>query len=507
MEELRRRLGEIADLERAAMLLTWDQEVGMPRAGAPARAEQRATLSRLAHELFCADAIGELLANAEPRDELERDVVRVSQRDYDRARRVPGELVAELSRGAAEGHGAWSEARAGAGFAHFAPALERNLDLARQLSACFDAGEHVYDALVEDYEPGMRTAQVRAVLGALRDGLVPLVAAAGEVDDRVLREGPSAQAGQRALVGTVLRAVGVDAESWRLDDAEHPFQATMAITDVRLTTRFDQDGIEGMFGALHEFGHGLYERQVDPALARTPLATGASSAWHESQSRLWENMVGRSAPFWRWCLPHAAAALPERFGSVERQEVARAAAAVRPTLIRVSADEVTYGLHIALRFELELALLDGTLAVADLPGAWNEKVREYLGIEVPDDAARRAAGRALGRGAVRLLPDLRAGQRDRRAGVGAHRARAAVARRRDRRGRVRRAARVAGGEHPPPRPPPHARGARAGGVRHAAGPRALPRLPRAPRAGISGADALSKQPCLRDRPGAATLGR
>ena len=385
MDELRRRLGEIADLERAAMLLTWDQEVGMPRAGAPARAEQRATLSRLAHELFCADAIGELLEHAEPRDDLERDIVRVSQRDFDRARRVPGELVAELSRGAAEGHGAWSEARAGAGFAHFAPALERNLDLARQLSACFDAGEHVYDALVEDYEPGMRTAQVRAVLGALRDGLVPLVAAAGEVDDRVLREGMSAEAGQRALVGTVLRAVGVDEDSWRLDDAEHPFQATMAINDVRLTTRFDQDGVEGLFGALHEFGHGLYERQVDPALARTPLATGASSAWHESQSRLWENMVGRSAPFWRWCQPHAAAALPERFGDVSWAEVARAAAAVRPTLIRVSADEVTYGLHIALRFELELALLDGTLAVADLPGAWNEKVREYLGVEVPDD--------------------------------------------------------------------------------------------------------------------------
>lgn len=385
MDELRQRLGEIADLERAAMLLTWDQEVSMPPGGAGARAEQRATLSRLAHERFTDGRVGELLEAAEPRDELEEDIVRVTRRDHDRARRVPGELVAALSHGAAAGHGAWSEARAGAGFAHFAPALESNLGLARELAACFEPGEHLYDALLEEYEPGMRTSQVRAVLAELRDGLVPLVAAAGETDDTVLRSGATDDAGQRDLVRTVLRTVGADPEFWRLDDAEHPFQATMAITDVRLTTRFDHEGVEGLFGALHEFGHGLYERQVDPVLARTPLATGASSAWHESQSRMWENMVGRSAAFWRWCLPHAARALPDRFAGLRWQEVASAAAAVRPTLIRVSADEVTYGLHIALRFELELALLDGSLAVADLPAAWNEKTREYLGLDVPDE--------------------------------------------------------------------------------------------------------------------------
>ncbi|MGZ4277416.1 MAG: carboxypeptidase M32 [Solirubrobacteraceae bacterium] len=385
IDELRERLGEVSDLERAAMLLAWDQEVNMPAAGAQARAEQRATISRVAHERFCDDHVGALLEAAEPRDELESDLVAVTRRDYERARRVPTDLVADLSRAAADGHGAWSRARAGAGFEHFAPALQRNIELARRLSACFEPGEHLYDALLEEYEPGMRTAEVRAMLAQLRDGLRPLVDAAADVDDRVLREGPSDEAGQRRLVATVLEAVGVDGDAWRLDIAEHPFQATLAISDIRLTTRFDQDGIEGLFGALHEFGHGLYERQVDPALARTPLATGASSAWHESQSRLWENMVGRSPAFWQWCLPHAAQALPARFGAATWQQVAHAAAAIRPSLVRISADEVTYGLHIALRFELELALLEGTLAVADLPAAWNEKVRAYLGVDVPDD--------------------------------------------------------------------------------------------------------------------------
>jgi carboxypeptidase Taq len=168
--------------------------------------------------------------------------------------------------------------------------------------------------------------------------------------------------------------------------AAHPFQATIAPGDVRLTTRYDECDLDSLYSALHEFGHGLYEHQVDPALARTPVAGGASSAWHESQSRLWENMVGRSPGFWRWCFPHAQRALPERLSGRTWQEVQRAVNAVRPSLIRVSADEVTYGLHIVLRVELELALVEGDLAVADLPAAWNERTRAYLGIDVPDDA-------------------------------------------------------------------------------------------------------------------------
>jgi carboxypeptidase Taq len=389
MDELLERLAEVADLERAGALLAWDQEVFMPPAGAEGRGELRATVGRLAHERFTDERVGELLESAKPRDEIEADNVRVARRDFDKARRVPGELVAEIARASSAARVTWLDARQRSDFAAFAPSLERNLELRRRYSACFPEAENLYDPLLDDYEPGLSTAELTEALGRLRDGLVPLLAAAPEVDDSLLRGGgPAAfpEAGQRALVRTVLQAVGVDDEAWRLDEAAHPFQVTMAVGDVRLTTRYDEGDLDSLYSSLHEFGHGLYERQVDPALARTPLAGGASSAWHESQSRLWENMVGRSPGFWRWCFPHAQAALPERLAGATWQEVQRAANAVRGSLIRVSADEVTYGLHIVLRFELELALLEGDLAVADLPAAWNERTHAYLGLDVPDDA-------------------------------------------------------------------------------------------------------------------------
>jgi carboxypeptidase Taq len=328
--------------------------------------------------------VGELLEAAEPADDLQRDVVRVARRDFDKSRRVPGELVAEMARAAAAARTAWLEARERNEFIAFAPALERNLELRRELSACFPEAEHPYDPLLDDYEPGMRTVDARAALQTLRDGLVALVASAPEVDASLI-VGGFPEDRQRALVQTVLRAVGVDDEAWRLDVAVHPFAAAVTPDDVRLTTRYHDDDLESLFSSLHEFGHGLYEHQVDRALARTPLAGGASSAWHESQSRLWENMVGRSAGFWRWCFPHLQAAFPERFRDHAWQDVHRAVNGVRKTLIRVSADEVTYGLHIVLRFELELALIEGELAVADLPAAWNERVRSYLGLDAPDD--------------------------------------------------------------------------------------------------------------------------
>ena len=384
MDELLERLAEIADLDRVGMLLAWDQEVCMPPGGGEPRGELRATVGRLAHERFTDEHVGELLEAAAPRDELEADIVRVARRDFDKARRVPGELVAEMARAGVAARGIWLQAREADDFAPFAPALQRNIELRRRYSACFSEAEHPYDPLLDDYEPGMRTAELREALERLRDGLVPLVAAAPEVDASLLRTGPFPEAGQRALLTTVLRAFGVDREQWRLDEAAHPFEATIAASDVRLTTRYDEGDLDSLYSSMHEFGHGLYEHQVDPALERTPLGGGASSAWHESQSRLWENMVGRSPGFWRWCFPHAQAALPERFAGATWQEVQQAANAVRPSLIRVSADEVTYGLHIVLRFELELALIEGDLAVADLPAAWNERTRAYLGLEVPD---------------------------------------------------------------------------------------------------------------------------
>jgi carboxypeptidase Taq len=386
MDELRARLAEVADLERTSALLAWDQEVCMPRQGSPGRAELRATIGRLAHERFVDDRIGELLDGAQPRDELEADLVRIARRDYDKARRVPVDLVAEMTRVAAAAHTAWIQAHADSDFGAFAPHLERNVELRRRYSACFPEADHPYDPLLDDFEPGMTTADVRATFQRLRDGLVALVARAPRVDGSLVHAA-FPEDGQRRLTATVLRAVGArEEDGWRLDIAVHPFATALAPGDVRLTTRYEDTGIDSLFSSLHEFGHGLYEAQVDPALARTPLAGGASSAWHESQSRLWENMVGRSAGFWRWCHPHLQDALPDAFAGARWEDVHRAVNAVRPSLIRVSADEVTYGLHIVLRFELELALLEEEIEVADLPAAWNERMRDYLDVEVPDDA-------------------------------------------------------------------------------------------------------------------------
>jgi carboxypeptidase Taq len=386
LNELRRRLAEVSDLERMAMLLAWDQEVTMPPAGAEWRAQQRATLERLAHERFADDDVGALLELAVAETPLDEDLLRVTRRDFDKARRVPGDLVEQLAHAAATGHEAWTVARAASDFAQFEPHLRRNIELRREWIACFPEAERPYDALLDDYEPGMSTAQAEGALERLRDGLVPLVESAAPADDALIRGGPFPTDAQRRLVEAVLRQVGVDDRHWRLDVAVHPFAASLSPGDVRLTTRYAEDDLDSLFCTLHEFGHGLYEANVDPALARTPLGAGVSSAVHESQSRLWENMVGRSAGFWRWCFPLLRAAFPERFGARTWEDVHAAVNVVRPTLIRVSADEVTYGLHIVLRFELELALFEGALELADLPAAWAERTRAYLDREVPDDA-------------------------------------------------------------------------------------------------------------------------
>jgi carboxypeptidase Taq len=313
-------------------------------------------------------------------------VVRVARRDFDKARRVPAELVSELVHAAATGHEAWLRAREEQDFAIFLPHLRRNVELRERWVACFPEAERPYDALLDDFEPGLSTGEAERVLGPLRDGLIALVQAAGEGDDSVLRGAPFPVDGQRRLVEEILRQVGVDDERWRIDLAVHPFQATIGPGDVRLTTRYAEDDLDALFATLHEFGHGLYEANVDPALARTPLAGGVSAAVHESQSRMWENMVGRSPGFWRWCFPKLQAAFPGRFDDRRWEDVHRAVNVVRPSLIRVMADEVTYGLHIVLRFELELALFEGDLDPADLPAAWNERTRSYLGLDVPDVA-------------------------------------------------------------------------------------------------------------------------
>jgi carboxypeptidase Taq len=388
LQRLKVLLGEVYDLQRVGYLLAWDQETTMPPDGALARAEQRATIGRAAHERLVSDELGRLLEELRgeeeslPSESDEASVIRVARRDHEKACRVPAELRGELLREGALGLGAWLEARERRDFEILRPHLERLLGLKQRYIDCFEPPDDPYDVLLDDYERGFTTAETENVLEHLKRELVPLVEAAREADGEAL-EGPFPVEPQRAFALELLRRLGFEARSWRLDHSEHPFTASLAIPDIRLTAHFRETNLGGIFAAIHEFGHGLYERQISPSLARTPLAGGASAALHESQSRMWENLVGRSRAFWRFAYDDLREALPglrdvdpERFlGAVNR---------VRPSLTRVDADEITYNLHIVLRFELERELLAGRLEVRDLPQAFDERMDAYLGVDVPD---------------------------------------------------------------------------------------------------------------------------
>jgi len=394
-EELRRRLAEIADLTSVAMVLGWDQRTMMPPAGARTRADQLATVTRLAHTMLVSDEIGRLLDELEPWAESldqgsnEAALVRMTRRDYEKARRVPAELRAEMARAAALATPVWEEARRRSDWGLFQPHLETALELRRRYVDCFEPAGEEYDVLLDDYEPGMTTAEVRAVFDELKAGLVPLIAEIAErpraVDDSFLR-GPFPVAAQEGVERAILDAFGFSRERWRLDETEHPFASRSGPDDIRLTTRRQEHNLSSIFACMHEFGHGLYEHGIDRSLARTPLSRGASLGLHESQSRMWENLVGRSRPFWQRFFPLLREAFPERLAGVDAEAFYRAVNAVRPSLIRIHADEATYNLHIVLRFELEQEMLLGRLAAGDVPEAWNAKMREYLGIDVPDVA-------------------------------------------------------------------------------------------------------------------------
>jgi carboxypeptidase Taq len=388
LERLKTILAEIADLRHAEAVLDWDSRVSMPRAGAEARANASATLTRLAHERFVSDEVGELLGELDGGDgEADAALVRVTRRDWERSRRVPTDLAGEMSHAAGVAVAAWDEAKAASDFASFAPHLERQLELKHLYIECFPETEVPYDVLLEDYEEGMTTAQVADVFARLKGDLVELVERHREqpVDDAPLR-GTFPVAAQERAGRVVLEAFGFDATSWRLDETPHPFASKPGLGDIRLTTHMRESDLTSLFSTMHEFGHGVYEYDVDPEFARTPLGNGTSSAIHESQSRTWENLVGRSRGFWRWFYPKLQSFFPGALGNVREEDFVRAANAVRPGLIRGDADEVTYGLHIILRFELEQELLAGTVAVGDLPEEWNTRMKEYLGVDVPDDA-------------------------------------------------------------------------------------------------------------------------
>jgi carboxypeptidase Taq len=379
---LAERLGELSDLRHAGMLLAWDQQVMMPAEGGPARGAALGTISRLHHEMLVDPRLGTLLDAAADAEPL---IARTVRRDHEVERCVPGELAAELSRAGSDGYAAWLTAREANDYALFEPALRRNIELARRYADCFPDGAHPYDALLDRYEPGTTTAQISALFHRLREGLVPLISEIAMQPARPGLPGSFPVAAQREIGLEIVQAMGFDRSGWRLDDAVHPFAAAPSPADVRVTSRFDDHSLTGLFALLHEVGHGLYEHGVDPALARTTLDTGVSLGVHESQSRLWENLVGRSPAFWTYWLPRLRDRFPLSLRDLGLDAFIRAINAVRPTLIRVEADEVTYSLHVILRFELELALIDGTLDAADLPAAWAAKMKQFLGLEVPDD--------------------------------------------------------------------------------------------------------------------------
>jgi carboxypeptidase Taq len=394
LKHLLERLAEVSDLGKAGTLLFWDQRVLMPPGGAEARAEAFATLSRVGQERFATPEIGRLLEELRSlEDSLDYEsfgasLIRVTRRDYEKAMRVPPALVGEISRASALALAAWGPAKNESNFEALRPHLETNLELKRRYVECFEPTGEAYDALLDDYEPGMTTAEVREIFDVLKAELPPLIqeiAEAGDIDESFLKGAFDPQK-QREVALEVVRRFGYTDEEWRLHQTAHPFLASVGVGDIRMTANFGPDDFHSLFEAMHEFGHGLYEWGIDRSLARTPLGEAVSLGIHESQSRLWESLVGRSRSFWRFFYPRVQAAFPAQLGRVDEESFYRAINSVRPSLLRLDADEVTYNMHIILRFELEQELIEGRLTVQDLPAAWNERMHEYLGLDVSDDA-------------------------------------------------------------------------------------------------------------------------
>jgi carboxypeptidase Taq len=394
LKELKNRLQEIRDLQSASAVLGWDQHTYMPPGGGPARGRQMALLRRLAHERSIDPTVGRLLddlASYEERLPYESDeasIIRIARRDYERATKVPPAFMARFSEHTAASFQAWAKARPANDFAKMVPYLQKTLDLSRQLADFFPGYEHIADPLIDFADYGMKASTVSAIFSDLREQLVPIVqaiAAQPVADDACLQQHfPREQ--QLAFGATVIRRFGYDFERGREDESPHPFTTSFSINDVRITTRVNEEFLgDALFGTMHESGHAMYEQGIAPELEGTGLDSGTSSGVHESQSRLWENVVGRSRGFWRFFYPKLQEIFPEQLGDVSLDAFYRAINKVAPSLIRVSADEATYNLHVMLRFDFELRLLEGELAVHDLPDAWRERFQADLGIAPPDD--------------------------------------------------------------------------------------------------------------------------
>ncbi len=393
-QELKTRLIEVNDIQAASGLLHWDQSTYMPPGGAAARARQTATLSRLAHEKFTDPAIGKLLDVLTPYGEClgydsdEASLLRVTRRKYERAIKIPAKFMAEIATHTSESYQVWTEARPANDFERVRPYLEKTLEYSRQCANFFPGYDHIADPLIEPRDYGIKAADVSHVFGELRKELVPIASAITSqtlADDSCLHKHyPEAQ--QLAFGMEVAKKFGYDLNRGRQDKTHHPFMTKFSLGDVRITTRSKEDSLgEALFCTMHETGHALYEQGICMEYEGTPLARGTSAGVHESQSRLWENIVGRSKGFWKCFYPQLQNIFPEQLGSVPLDTFHRAINKVERSLIRTEADEVTYNLHVMLRFDFELALLEGEMEIRDLPNAWRERFETDFGIVPPDD--------------------------------------------------------------------------------------------------------------------------
>ncbi len=394
--KLKTKLAEVSNLRAAGALLEWDQAVYMPKGAAEDRGEQIATIERIAHIKATSDEIGTLLddltsdASGMDPDSDDARIIKVAKRDFDKSTKVTPEFVSEFARVSAVAQTVWEKAKEDSDFGHFQSHLEKLVELRRQYADFFKPWTHVYDPLLDDFEPGMKTAEVQDIFNTLRPKQVALIKAISEKTqiDKSLLCLDYPEKGQWDFGVEVINKFGYDWDHGRQDKSVHPFTTGFGLNDVRITTRFNENYLlTAMFGTMHECGHALYEMGINKKFNRTPLGDGASMAIHESQSRLWENLVGRSKAFWSFFYPRLKEIFPSQMGNVDLDTFYRTVNAVEPSLIRVEADEATYNLHIMLRLELEIVLMEGSLEVKDAPEAWNEKFKEYLGIVPPDDAS------------------------------------------------------------------------------------------------------------------------
>ena len=395
LNKLKEVLGEVADLQSAASLLSWDQQTYMPAGGGEARGQHLATIGKLAHQMATSDEVGKLLDDLKQEfasangDSDDAAMIRVAARDYDKRVRVPAEFVAEQAIVTAKAFEAWAEARAKSDFSIFRPHLEKVVDLIHKYISFFPPADHPYDTLLDDYETGMKTAEVQAIFNSLRPKQVYLIKAITDrpqVKDKFLHKKYN-ETKVWDFGAQVTRKFGYDWSRGRMDKAPHPFETSFSVNDVRITNRFEAGNpLATLFSAMHESGHAMYEQGINAAYERSSLAHGTSLAVHESQSRLWENLVGRSLPFWEFFYPKLKAVFSSQLDGVSLKNFYKAVNKVQPSLIRVNADEATYNLHIMLRLELEIAMVEGKLAIKELPEAWNARMKEYLGITPPNDA-------------------------------------------------------------------------------------------------------------------------